>query len=202
MLFLLQVIRSFRIIPDVIENLSLIPSNVNLAAAEIELVDQERKEYSELVKKLNHFAELYYSKDEPEISDYEYDRLMQSLKAAEREHPERVTPDSPSRIIGGTAKREAGVKVPHNVPMLSIEDVCGHPIVPGMESNVSFEPVAKGFDTAAMNLILNMQRLKIERPDKYMIRLIIDDEEYVALPLYALEVPHGNGDGSDGEVKN
>ena len=34
--------------------------------------DQERKEYTELVKKLNHFAELYYSKDEPEISDYEY----------------------------------------------------------------------------------------------------------------------------------
>ena len=71
-----------------------------------------------------------------------------------------------------------------------------------MESNVSFEPVAKGFDTAAMNLILNMQRLKIERPDKYMIRLIIDDEEYVALPLYALEVPHGNGNAPDGELKN
>jgi hypothetical protein len=95
-------------------------------------------------------------------------------------------------------RSEAGV---HKL-VLSIEDVCGHPIVPGMESNVSFEPVAKGFDTAAMNLILNMQRLKIERPDKYMIRLIIDDEEYVALPLYALEVPHGNGNAPDGEVKN
>ena len=95
-------------------------------------------------------------------------------------------------------RAEAGV---HKL-VLSIEDVCGHPIVPGMESNVSFEPVAKGFDTAAMNLILNMQRLKIERPDKYMIRLIIDDEEYVALPLYALEVPHGNGNAPDSEVKN
>ena len=95
-------------------------------------------------------------------------------------------------------RAEAGV---HKL-VLSIEDVCGHPIVTGMESNVSFEPVAKGFDTAAMNLILNMQRLKIERPDKYMIRLIIDDEEYVALPLYALEVPHGNGNAPDSEVKN
>lgn len=95
-------------------------------------------------------------------------------------------------------RAEAGV---HKL-VLSIEDVCGHPIVPGMESKVSFEPVAKGFDTAAMNLILNMQRLKIDRPDKYMIRLIIDDEEYVALPLYALEVPHGNAGSPDGEVKN
>ena len=37
--------------------------------------DQERNEYLELVKKLNHFAELYYSQDEPEISDYEYDTM-------------------------------------------------------------------------------------------------------------------------------
>ncbi|MDR9824785.1 NAD-dependent DNA ligase LigA, partial [Vibrio sp. FNV 38] len=49
--------------------------------------------------------------------------LMQRLKAAEREHPEWITADSPSQIIGGVAKREAGVKVAHNVPMLSIEDV-------------------------------------------------------------------------------
>ena len=44
---------------------------------------------------------------------------------------------------------------------LSIEDVCGHPIVPVMESNIPFEPVATGLDTAAINLVLNMQRLHI-----------------------------------------
>jgi DNA ligase (NAD+) len=65
----------------------------------------------------------YYNQDDPEISDYEYDQLMLSLKAAEKEHPEWITPDSPSQKIGGTAKREAGVKVTHDVPMLSIEDV-------------------------------------------------------------------------------
>ncbi|MBR2197350.1 MAG: hypothetical protein IJ909_02715 [Fibrobacter sp.] len=95
-------------------------------------------------------------------------------------------------------RAEAGV---HKL-ILSIEDVCGHPIVPGMESNITFEPVVKGFDTAAMNLILNMQRLKIERPDKYIIRLIIDDEEYAALPLYALEAPQPGADPANGEVKN
>lgn len=73
--------------------------------------------------------------------------------------------------------------------VLSIEDVCGHNIVPPMESNIPFEPVAQGFDTAALNLVLNMQRLKIDRPDKYIVRLLIDDEELAALPLYILEDP-------------
>ena len=80
-------------------------------------------EYNELKKTITHHMDLYYNRNEPEITDYEYDRLMQKLKAAEAEHPEWVAPDSPSQIIGGTAKREAGVKIVHNVPMLSIEDV-------------------------------------------------------------------------------
>jgi DNA ligase (NAD+) len=82
-----------------------------------------RKEYDELVKTIKHHMDLYYNEDAPEISDYEYDRLMIRLKEIEKEHPEYVTSSSPSRIIGGTAKREAGVKITHNVPMLSIEDV-------------------------------------------------------------------------------
>ena len=48
---------------------------------------------------------------------------MLRLKEMERDNPELVTEDSPTRIIGGVAKREAGVKITHNVPMLSIEDV-------------------------------------------------------------------------------
>ncbi len=65
----------------------------------------------------------YYDEDAPTISDYEYDMLMQRLKAMEKENPELVTADSPTQKIGGTAKREAGVTVTHNVPMLSIRDV-------------------------------------------------------------------------------
>jgi len=83
----------------------------------------DHNEYLSLQKTIRYHMDRYYNRDEPEISDFEYDQLMQRLKAAEREHPEWVTPDSPSQIIGGTAKREAGVKVEHNVPMLSIEDV-------------------------------------------------------------------------------
>ncbi len=81
------------------------------------------EEYTELKKKIDYHMDRYYNEDAPEISDYEYDQLMQELKKAEKENPEWVTPDSPSQKIGGTAKREAGVKVTHNVPMLSIEDV-------------------------------------------------------------------------------
>lgn len=83
----------------------------------------DQNEYIALQKTIKYHMDRYYNQDEPEISDYEYDQLMQRLKNAEREHPEWVTPDSPSQIIGGVAKREAGVKVQHNVPMLSIEDV-------------------------------------------------------------------------------
>lgn len=85
--------------------------------------EEIRKEYESLCKEIRHHMDLYYNQDEPEISDYEYDQLMQRLKAIEKENPDLVTADSPSRIVGGVAKREAGVKVTHNVPMLSIEDV-------------------------------------------------------------------------------
>ena len=80
-------------------------------------------EYQALRNTIEYHMDRYYNQDAPEIFDFEYDRLMQQLKAAEKEHPEWVDPDSPSQKVGGTVKREAGVKVTHTVPMLSIEDV-------------------------------------------------------------------------------
>ncbi len=82
-----------------------------------------KREYNNLKKTIEYHMDRYYNQDAPEISDYEYDQLMISLKAAEKEHPEWVSASSPSQKVGGSAKREAGVKVTHNVPMLSIEDV-------------------------------------------------------------------------------
>ncbi|MCR5272233.1 MAG: NAD-dependent DNA ligase LigA [Lachnospiraceae bacterium] len=80
-----------------------------------------KAEYDNLCDELRYHMNLYYNEDEPEISDYEYDMLMQKLKSAEKEHPEWITPDSPSQKV--EFKREAGIKVTHDVPMLSIEDV-------------------------------------------------------------------------------
>lgn len=85
------------------------------------MTPQER--IAELKKILEYHIERYYNQDNPEISDYEYDMLMQELKTLEKEHPEFVTPDSPTQKVGGSAKRQAGVLVRHNVPMLSLQDV-------------------------------------------------------------------------------
>lgn len=81
------------------------------------------EEYKALIDEIDYHMNRYYNDNEPEISDYEYDQLMQKLKHVEEEHPDWVTPESPSQKIGGVAQREAGVKVTHDVPMLSIEDV-------------------------------------------------------------------------------
>ena len=85
--------------------------------------DQAEQKLGELRSELEYHIDRYYNQDDPEISDYEYDQKMQELKKLEQEFPELVTKDSPTRKVGGTAKREAGVLVQHNVPMLSLQDV-------------------------------------------------------------------------------
>ena len=75
-----------------------------------------------LRKEIEYHVERYYNQDDPEITDYEYDQKMNELKRLEREHPEYVTPDSPTQKVGGSAKREAGVLVEHNVRMLRLQD--------------------------------------------------------------------------------
>lgn len=81
------------------------------------------KRAEELRTLLNHHSDLYYNQDAPTISDQEYDALMRELKAIEAEHPELITPDSPTQKVGGSAKRTAGVLVAHRVPMLSMQDL-------------------------------------------------------------------------------
>ncbi|MFQ5926030.1 MAG: NAD-dependent DNA ligase LigA [Terriglobia bacterium] len=64
----------------------------------------------------------YYVLDEPEISDAEFDRLLERLKALEADHPELITPDSPTQRVGG--KPRAGfVSVKHRAAMLSLDNV-------------------------------------------------------------------------------
>ena len=75
---------------------------------------------AELRDTLAHHARAYYVHDAPEIPDAEYDALFQELQAIEAEHPELVTPDSPTqRVIG--AVLEGLQPVRHVVPMLSID---------------------------------------------------------------------------------
>lgn len=71
---------------------------------------------------LSYYAKLYYEKDAPEISDYEYDLLMQELRRIESEHPELITPDSPTMRVGG-APVEGFEQYRHDVPLQSLNDV-------------------------------------------------------------------------------
>ena len=74
---------------------------------------------AELRKLLHHHAHRYYTLDEPEIPDAEYDRLFKELQAIEAAHPDLLTPDSPTQRVGGAILKELE-PVRHAVPMLSI----------------------------------------------------------------------------------
>ncbi len=73
----------------------------------------------ELRAELDEHNYRYYVLDEPSIPDAEYDRLFNALKALEAEHPELVTPDSPTQRVGGAALSAFG-QIRHEIPMLSL----------------------------------------------------------------------------------
>ena len=62
-----------------------------------------RQEMQELRQQLNHHGYLYYVLDAPTIPDYEYDRMLRRLEELEAQHPEEITPDSPTQRVGGGA---------------------------------------------------------------------------------------------------
>jgi DNA ligase (NAD+) len=79
------------------------------------------QQLQELRDQLRHHEHLYYVLDAPELTDAQYDALMNRLKKIEQEHPDLVTPDSPSQRVGGKP-REGFVKMPHSRPMLSLDN--------------------------------------------------------------------------------
>jgi DNA ligase (NAD+) len=79
------------------------------------------KKLESLREKIRRHEHLYYVLDSPEISDGDFDKLMQQLKDIEAQHPELVTPGSPTQRVGGKP-REGFVKVPHSSPMLSLDN--------------------------------------------------------------------------------
>jgi len=83
-----------------------------------------RKRAAELREALHRHNYLYYVLDQPEISDAEYDRLMQELIALETAHPELIEPDSPTQRVGALPL-EKFETVAHTIPMLSLENAFG-----------------------------------------------------------------------------
>ena len=85
-------------------------------------LDEAQKEVLSLRKKLNDWADAYYSKDAPKVEDYVYDQAYNRLLKLENDFPQLVTPDSITQRVGGQVDTEF-TKVEHAIPMLSMGDV-------------------------------------------------------------------------------
>ena len=81
-----------------------------------------QKQIDELRREIEYHNKLYYVDDAPVISDFDYDMLMQRLIKLEEEHPELITPDSPTQRVGGAALSQF-TQVQHQVPLESLSDV-------------------------------------------------------------------------------
>src|SRR2546423_4837137 len=79
------------------------------------------KKIDALSEKIRHHEYLYYVLNNPEISDLDFDKLMQELQRLEADDPKLITPDSPTQRVGGKP-REGFVKVRHSSPMLSLDN--------------------------------------------------------------------------------
>ena len=116
----------------------------------------DAQEILELRKELNQANFEYYVKDDPTISDYDYDHKLRRLEELEGAHPELVTPDSPTQRVGGKAL-ESFTQVTHRVPLESLQDVFDFDElrafdqrVRGVEPKVSYsvEPKVDGLSVA------------------------------------------------------
>lgn len=81
-----------------------------------------KEQVEQLRRELEQHNYNYYVLDQPTISDFEYDRMLRALEDLEQEHPELVTPDSPTQRVGGKAL-DSFAKVVHRVPLESLQDV-------------------------------------------------------------------------------
>jgi DNA ligase (NAD+) len=94
-----------------------------------------KKEVEKLREEIRRHEYLYYVKDEPEISDAAFDKLMNKLKELEAEHPELTTPDSPSVRVGG-APREGFQTVRHARAMLSLDNAFSYDALKAWDKRV------------------------------------------------------------------
>ncbi|WP_419804508.1 NAD-dependent DNA ligase LigA [Terriglobus sp.] len=84
-------------------------------------VETPQQQIAALRTEIEHHEYLYYVEDAPVLTDAQYDKLMNRLKGMEAEHPELLTPESPTQRVGGKVK-EGFAKVAHSRPMLSLDN--------------------------------------------------------------------------------
>jgi DNA ligase (NAD+) len=138
-----------------------------------------RKQIDELRKQIEYHSYKYYVETAPEISDREFDRLVQKLQELEKAHPELITADSPTQRVGGQPLTEFR-QVRHRVPMLSID-------------NTYNEEDLREFDTRTRRL------LKGEKP-QYLVEQKVDGISVTLLyEAGRLTLGATRGDGSRGD---
>ncbi|HHV62328.1 MAG TPA: NAD-dependent DNA ligase LigA [Firmicutes bacterium] len=139
---------------------------------ELNLSDESsdvRKRVEELRELIEHHNYRYYVLDDPEISDAEFDALMRELAALEAQHPELVTPDSPTQRVGGRPV-EGFAPVAHRVPMLSLANAYS------FEELRAFDARVRRFLGAAAHNLEYVTELKI---DGLAVSLIYEKGRFV-----------------------
>jgi DNA ligase (NAD+) len=119
-----------------------------------------RRRIADLRETIHHYDYLYYTLDRPEISDKEYDRLFGELQRLEQEHPDLITPDSPTQRVSGPPA-SSFTQVRHLAPMLSLESVTRPEAVRQFDARVRGELARKElayvlepkFDGLSMELV-------------------------------------------------
>lgn len=102
--------------------------------------EQAKNRIEELNKLTAYYAKKYYDEDKPEISDFEYDMLMNELKNLEKEYPEYISKNSLTQKVGGNVK-EGFAKVEHEVPLQSLQDVFSFEEVQDFDNKMRKEDV-------------------------------------------------------------
>jgi DNA ligase (NAD+) len=139
-----------------------------------------REQIEQLRDELRRHEHLYYVLDQPEITDAEYDALMRRLQDLEAQHPDLITPDSPTQRVGGKP-REGFVKANHGAPMLSLD-------------NALNEGELQDFDRRVRDLLRG-------QPYQYVVELKMDGLSMAARYVDGrLEQAITRGDGLVGEV--
>ena len=131
------------------------------------LKDVEKK-IDSLREKIRHHEYLYYVLDQPSISDQEFDQLMRQLKDLESDHPNLITPDSPTQRVGGKP-REGFVKVRHSSAMLSLDNTYSEDELRGWERRVHELSGRKDVDYVC-ELKLDGMSLSLGYDDGHLVR--------------------------------
>jgi DNA ligase (NAD+) len=129
------------------------------------LMEDVKKRIDELRQLIEYHNYRYYVLDAPEISDYEYDKLMNELKKLEKEYPEYQDPNSPTQRVGGKPLKEFN-QVQHAVPMLSLQDV------------FSFEEL-KEWDNRVRTAVGNVTYVVELKIDGLSVALLYENGEFV-----------------------